>query len=112
MIEGDISIEENATTRTLATVEGDIAIEGSEIHGFVKIMDGAIRISGTRINDSIIVMKKNKGADAKTEIVIGPGSKVGEILVKNRPGLVSIKIHNTADVENIIGIEEEAIEKF
>jgi len=106
-VAGKVEIARGCTiTRDVGTIAGRITLTDSTVKGSVTLTVGELDITRSRIAGAVHI-EFSEEADADTaEITIGPGSEVGELVVEKK-ARVQVRIHRTAKVGAIKGVEPE-----
>lgn len=106
-VAGDIEIGERCEiSGDISTVAGAISISGSLVNGDIRLTAGDLTMAQTRVAGSVSVNNEGENVSGIATVEIGPGSEVGAV-VADRPDRVSLRIHRSATVGDVGGIEVE-----
>lgn len=107
-VDGNIRIAaDSEVTGDLRTVDGDIELSNCLVKGDVRIVAGSVTLENAEVQGTIEVFGKIGGSEDTTSIEIGEQSKVGEIEVSKDRDQVVLRIHRSAQVGEIRGVEPQ-----
>ncbi|MBK1879618.1 hypothetical protein [Pelagicoccus mobilis] len=105
-VAGNVEVAPGATiSGSVNTVAGNVTLKESEVSGDVKIVAGELRVLASKVRGDVVVSKSSKNS-GEALVDIGEGSQVGGIVVK-RSANVRLRIHSSATVGMIEGVEAE-----
>jgi DUF4097 and DUF4098 domain-containing protein YvlB len=106
-VAGDVEIAKGcAITGDISTVVGRITLTDSTVGRGVTLASGALEVTRSDISGAVRVRySDNKNAEV-AEVTIGPGSVVAELVVEEN-AKARVKIHRTAKVKSVQGVEAE-----